>query len=159
MRNMHRITPKPEEPIIYQPTVNRAKSIGYGSKIGAFCDIGKDVVIGENCLIQCHVSISNGWTIGNSVFIGPGVRFANDKYMIGFNLKQEKLQPGIVKDFVRIGMGALIGAGVILGKGCWIGQGANVIHNVDERICVTGNPARFYNLVFNIESRDIGVTS
>lgn len=108
------------------------------TKIGAFCDIGSPN-IGENCKIQCHVSIPPGWKIGNNVFIGPGVRFANDKHP---NLKKRfEIECGVVADDVVIGMGALI-LPVRIGKGAVIGAGAVVTKDVGAGQTVVGNPAR-----------------
>jgi len=124
--------------------------IGKGTKIGAGHDIGRDVVIGEDCFIQCHVAIPNGTKIGNRVFIGPGVKMANDKRPDIFGLHAENedhLEPPIIEDDVTIGLGALIGAGVHIGKGAFVGQGANVIKDVKPYTLVIGNPARLHALL------------
>jgi len=113
--------------------------IGYGTRIGAFCDIG-NVEIGENCKIQCHVSISPGWKIGSNVFIGPGVHFANDKHPDATGVSFVT-NGGVVEDDVAIGMGALIGPGVTIGKGAVIGMGAVVLKNVPAGETWVGNPA------------------
>lgn len=113
-------------------------SLPESTKIGAYCDIG-DPNIGDNCKIQCHVSIPPGWKIGNNVFIGPGARFANDRHPdIG---KRFKPEIGVVEDDVVIGMGALI-LPVYIGKGVIIGAGAVVTKDVEAGTTVVGNPAR-----------------
>lgn len=123
------------------PTANiyGSHSIGTGTSIGAFCDIG-GCVIGDNCKIQTHVSIPPQTRIGDRVFIGPGVRFANDRRP---NLR-EKFEPkgAIVEDNVVIGMGALIGAGVRIGVDAVIGMGAVVTKDVPAGETWVGNPAR-----------------
>lgn len=108
-------------------------------RIGAFCDIG-DCDIGPGSKVQCHASIPPGWTIGKSVFIGPGAHFANDKY-ISLGTRFEPLR-GLVEDDVVIGMGALIGAGLTLGKGCVVGMGAVVTKSIPPGETWVGNPAR-----------------
>lgn len=107
------------------------------TKIGAFCDIGEPN-IGFRCKIQCHVSIPPGWSIGNDVFIGPGVRFINDR-------KPDLSQPfyrqfGYVEDQVVIGGGAIIFP-VRIGYGAIIGAGAVVLKDVAPYTTVVGNPA------------------
>ena len=110
-------------------------SLPESTKIGAFCDIGEPD-IGDNCKIQCLVSIPPGWKIGNDVFIGPGVHFVNDKEL---NMKRE-LIGGVVEDYVKIGAGAII-LPVRLGKGSRIGAGAVVTKDVEPYKTVVGNPA------------------
>lgn len=114
-------------------------SLPKNTKIGAYSDIG-DPNIGENCKIQCHVSIPPGWKIGNQVFIGPGARFANCRLP---NL-EEKFIPegGIVEDKAIIGMGALILPGIIIGRGAVVATGAVVTKDVPPNQTVVGNPAR-----------------
>lgn len=114
-------------------------SLPESTKIGSYCDIG-DPNIGENCKIQCHVSIPPGWKIGNNVFIGPGAHFANDKHPSATN--PWKVKGGVVEDDASIGMGALILPGVKIGKGAIVGAGAVVVKSVQAGQTVVGNPAR-----------------
>ena len=103
---------------------------GKGCKFGAFVDIG-NTVFGENCQIQSFVSIPRGWTFGDRVFIGPGVRFCNDKHPhVG---KDWKSEGGVVGNDVAIGAGAIILPGVNLGEGCNIGA---VRDSVNRCVCV-----------------------
>ncbi len=55
-------------------------SIGDNTKIGAFVEVQKNASIGRNCKIQSHTFICEGVTIEDSVFVGHGVIFINDKY-------------------------------------------------------------------------------
>jgi len=113
--------------------------IGSGTSFGAFCDIG-NVEIGHNCKIQAHVSIPSGWVIGDNVFIGPGVRFANDKHpRIGTEWAP---QGGVVEYGASIGMGALIGPGVRIGANSQIGMGSVILKDVPAGETWVGNPAR-----------------
>lgn len=114
--------------------------IGKDTKLAAFIEVGRGVVIGRNCSIQCFVSIPPGIVIHDNVFIGPHVCFANHK-----DIKQRgawKMSETVVEDDVSIGMGAMIGPGITLGKGSVIGMGAVVIHDVAPGSVVVGNPAR-----------------
>ena len=110
-------------------------SVGVGTTIGAFCDIGGKV--GKNCKIQTHVSIPPLTVIRDNVFLGPGVRIANDKKMDG-NLIGYTIGEGS-----KIGMGALIVANV--GKNSIIGAGSLVLDEVGDNEVWYGNPARKVN--------------
>lgn len=111
--------------------IHKSAKIGRRTRIGTGHDIGKDVVIGEECNIQCGVSISNEWKIGDRVFIGPGVRFFNDKYP-----PSNRLQAGVVEDDAVIGGGALIGPGVSIGRGAVIGMGSIIRKDVLPMVVV-----------------------
>ena len=114
-------------------------SLPEDTKIGAYVDFGEPN-IGHNCKIQCHVSIPPGWIIGNRVFIGPGVHFANDKHPKIDNLDFKPFA-GIVEDDVVIGMGALI-LPCRIGKGAVVGAGALVLKDVEPYTTVVGSPAK-----------------
>ena len=121
---------------VYEPTVNRAKSVGEGTKIGAFCDIGADVAIGRNCNIQCHVTISNGTIIGDNVFLAPKVTILNDKYMDG------KIEPVVICSHAKIGGGCILLPRVKIGEHAIVGSGSVVTKDVPPYAVVYGNPAK-----------------
>lgn len=116
--------------------------IAKSASLGAFVDIGGDVEIGKLSKVQCFVSIPPGIKIGENVFIGPGVHFANDKHPKAQG-EWEELQT-IVEDNAVIGMGALIGPGIKIGKGAVIGMGAVVTKDVPAGETWIGNPAKKY---------------
>lgn len=93
--------------------------IGDGTKIAHFVEIANST-IGNNCNIQAFVSISNGSYIGNNVFIGPGVRFLNDRYPPG---NCERI---IIEDNVVIGGGCILIAPLTISAGVKIAAGVTV---------------------------------
>jgi acetyltransferase-like isoleucine patch superfamily enzyme len=120
---------------IWQPTNLYGKyKIGKGTRIGAFCDISG--IIGKNCLIQTGVSIPPLTIIEDDVFIGPGVRIANDR-MMDNNLKGTVIGSG-----TKIGMGSIIGAGLKIGKNVIIGMGSVVLYDIEDNEVFAGNPAK-----------------
>lgn len=122
---------------VWQPTyIHSTAKIGAGSKICAFCDIGKYVVIGKNCNIQSHVTVSNKCKIGNNVFIGPNTSLLNDKHMDG------TIEPVIVEDYVKIGGGVVVLPRVRIGERAIVGAGSVVTQNVQPLTVVFGNPAK-----------------
>ena len=54
--------------------------IGRNTQIGSYCEIKEGAIVGDDCRIQSYVFIPEYTEIGNDVFIGHGVIFANDRY-------------------------------------------------------------------------------
>jgi acetyltransferase-like isoleucine patch superfamily enzyme len=124
-------------------------TIGDGSKIGAFVEIQKGAIIGNNCKISSHSFICEGVHIADNVFVGHNVTFINDKLPRATNDQGDLLTDEdwtCIKTFVdkgaSIGSGATILCGIRIGKGAMIGAGSVVTHDVDDQEVVAGNPAR-----------------
>jgi UDP-2-acetamido-3-amino-2,3-dideoxy-glucuronate N-acetyltransferase len=95
------------------------------------------VVIGKNCNIQAHVTVSNECVLGDNVFIAPNSSLLNDKYP-----KSRLLTAPVVKDNVVIGGGATVLPDVVLGKNSVIGGGSVVTKNVAAGKVLMGVPAK-----------------
>ena len=124
-------------------------SIGAGSQIGAFVEIQRGAVIGQNCKIMPFAFIPEGVTLEDGVFVGPHVCFTNDRHPSAVNpdgSPQSKsdwvLERTLVKSRASIGAGAVIRCGVTIGEAAMIGCGAVVLHDVPAGATVAGNPAR-----------------
>ena len=122
--------------------------IGSGTKVGAFVEIQRDAVIGNNCKISSHSFICEGVTIGNGVFVGHNVSFINDKIPKAVNADGTikgrddwSMDRTFVDDCASIGTGATIMGGIKIGKNAIIGAGSVVLHDVPEYAVVVGNPA------------------
>ena len=129
--------------IVWKPELTNilpGAQIGDTTTIGAFTEIGKDVIIGEKCKIQAFVFIPKGVEIGNNVFIGPSVTFTNDRYPSSADYG--KYETTTVADCVSIGAGSTIRCGIILHKGSIIGAGSVVTKDVPAFETWAGNPAR-----------------
>ena len=96
-------------------------SIGDETKIGAFVEIQKNVVVGARCKISSHSFVCEGVEIEDECFIGHGVMFTNDVYPRAVN-RDGALQTDadwqVIKTTVKrrasIGSNATIIAGVVL---------------------------------------------
>ncbi|MHA1512690.1 MAG: acyltransferase [Candidatus Hodarchaeales archaeon] len=118
--------------------VIREKSqIGAGSIIGTATIIDGEVIIGKNARIQSHNFIPPRIRIGDNVFLGPSVSFANDIYPVSSRLIQT-----IVKDHVVIGIASIILPGITLGERSVIGAGSVVTKDVPSDTVVLGSPAK-----------------
>ena len=123
--------------------------IGDESKIGAFVEIQKGVLIGKRVKVSSHTFICEGVTIEDEVFIGHGVMFTNDKYPRAANadgtLQTEAdwtVTPTLIKRGASIGSNATIICGVTIGECAIVGAGSVVTHDVPPDAIVAGVPAR-----------------
>ncbi|MEJ2080120.1 MAG: acyltransferase [Acidobacteriota bacterium] len=122
--------------------------IGDNTKIGAFVEIQKNAIIGNNCKISSHTFVCEGVTIEDDVFVGHGVVFINDSYPRATaegHLQTEadwEVETTLVKKGASIGSGSTILSRVTIGEGAIVGAGAVVTKDVPPRTIVAGNPAR-----------------
>jgi acetyltransferase-like isoleucine patch superfamily enzyme len=118
--------------------------IGDESRVGAFVEIQRDVVVGRRVRIQSHTFICSGVRIGDDVFVGHNVTFINDRHPTteGARTGSWTLEPTIVHQHVSIGSGAVIMCGLTIGEGARIGAGAVVTHDVPAGATVVGVPAK-----------------
>jgi acetyltransferase-like isoleucine patch superfamily enzyme len=137
----------------------KSQQIGNDTRVWQYAIIMEDVVIGENCNINCHTFIEGGVSLGNNVtvksgvylwtgiqvaddvFIGPNVTFTNDKYP---RSKQyaEKYQDTLIHRKASIGAAAVILGGLVIGEYAMIAAGALVTKDVPARALVMGSPAK-----------------
>lgn len=136
------------------------ETIGKGSRIWAFSNVQKEVVIGEDCNICDHcfvesrvvighrvtvkngVSLWEGMTIEDNVFIGPNAVFTNDIYPRS-KVYHEQVDRTLLKEGCTIGANAVVVAGHTVGRWAMIGAGSVVTKNIPDHTLWFGNPARF----------------
>jgi acetyltransferase-like isoleucine patch superfamily enzyme len=123
-------------------------TIGDNVKIGAFVEIQKNAVVGNNCKISSHTFICEGVTIEDDVFVGHSVTFINDLYpraTAGGRLQTEadwKVEPTLVRRGASIGSGTTVLAKVTIGENAIVGAGSVVTRDVPPNAIVAGAPAR-----------------
>ncbi len=119
------------------------------TKIGAFVEIQKNAFIGKRCKISSHTFICEGVKIEDDVFIGHGVIFINDKYPMATTESGElqtgedwEVVPTVIKQGASIGSNSTLMCGITVGTGSIVGAGSVVIHDVQDKVIVAGNPAK-----------------
>lgn len=124
-------------------------TIGDETKVGAFVEIRKDVVIGRRCKIQAFAFIPEGVTLEDGVFVGPHVCFTNDPVPQAINsdgslkdARDWKVVPTLVKEGAALGANSTILCGLTVGRFALVGAGAVVTRDVADFAIVAGNPAR-----------------
>jgi UDP-2-acetamido-3-amino-2,3-dideoxy-glucuronate N-acetyltransferase len=138
--------------------------------IGASCNIGKGVyidahvTIGSLVKIQNYVSVFEGVTIEDGVFVGPHVCFTNDLLPRAITpdggLKGAddwQVTPTRVKYGASIGAGSVILCGITIGSFALIGAGSMVTRDVLPHSLVYGNPASHRGYVCRCARRLVNV--
>jgi UDP-2-acetamido-3-amino-2,3-dideoxy-glucuronate N-acetyltransferase len=118
-----------------------------GADIGKHCSIGQscyigNVRIGHGCRIQNHVSIYDGVTLDEDVFVGPSSVFTNVKHPRAHVSRKREYAPTRVRCGATIGANATITCGVEIGEYAMIGAGAVITRSVPPHAIVVGAPAR-----------------
>lgn len=119
-----------------------------GSRIGARCNLGQnvmvgpDVSIGDNCKVQNNVSIYKGVTLEDDVFCGPSMVFTNVYNPRADVARMDELRETLVKKGCTIGANATIVCGVTLGEYSLVAAGAVVKRDVPPHAMVAGVPAK-----------------
>lgn len=119
-----------------------------GAVLGEKCNIGQNVVVspkvvlGKNVKVQNNVSIYEGVTCDDDVFLGPSMVFTNViNPRSAVNRKSEYMKTHVGKG-ATIGANATIVCGHNIGKYAFIGAGAVVTKEIPDYALVVGNPAK-----------------
>jgi acetyltransferase-like isoleucine patch superfamily enzyme len=114
-------------------TIGKHVTVGTNTVIEGQSEIGNFVKIESQCYVATHASI------GDRVFMAPGVILVNDRYPLK---KREDYRPEgpIIEDGVTLGAGVVVCPGVRIGKGSFIAAGAVVTKDVPPESLVKGVP-------------------
>ena len=116
--------------------------LGPGTVLGQGSYVGPGVQIGRGCKIQNHVSVYEGVTLADEVFVGPSAVFTNVRTPRSHVSRRGEFAPTRVERRATIGANATVVCGVTLGEACFVAAGAVVTRDVPPRALVMGTPAR-----------------
>lgn len=117
-------------------------SVGAGTVLGQGTYVGPGVRVGAGCKVQNHVSVYEGVTLEDEVFVGPSAVFTNVRTPRAHVVRRGEFAPTLVKRHATIGANATIVCGVTLEEGAFVAAGAVVTHDVPPFALVRGVPAR-----------------
>jgi UDP-2-acetamido-3-amino-2,3-dideoxy-glucuronate N-acetyltransferase len=118
--------------------------IGADTSIGQGCYVG-NVRIGARCKIQNHVSVYDGVTLADEVFLGPSCVLTNVQHPRAHVDRRASFAATRIERGATVGANATIVcgvSGVAIGEYAFIGAGAVVTHDVAPHALVVGSPAR-----------------
>lgn len=116
-----------------------------GAHIGADCTIGRGVYIdtgvriGDRCKIQNYVSVYQGCTLHDEVFLGPHVTTTNDR--LPRAVGDWEITPTTFCHGASVGAHSVVVCGATIGAFAMIGAGSVVTHDVTAYTLAYGNPA------------------
>jgi UDP-2-acetamido-3-amino-2,3-dideoxy-glucuronate N-acetyltransferase len=140
--------------------IDEGATIGAGSKIWHFCHVSRGAKIGERCAlgqntfvgvgvelgadcrVQNNVSIYEGVTCEDEVFLGPSMVFTNVINPRSTVSRKDEFKTTVVRRGATIGANATIVCGVEIGTYAFIGAGAVVTKDVAPFALVVGNPGK-----------------
>lgn len=114
-------------------------SIIRGAIIGEYVTVATGATIecfvGDRSIISHNVAMGPGFHVGNDVFIGPQVTFANDRWpathKIGFDaVKLKDMMAIIIRDGAAIGANAVLLPGIVVGERAMVAAGAVATRDV-----------------------------
>lgn len=134
------LLPKVDLDCGYYIVLRKGCKLGKGVKIWSHSVVDPDAIIGDRVKLHVGTYVSQRTIIEEDVFVGPGVKFLNDRYPE--RTDPNCWEPPIIKKGAIIGGGSLIGPGVTIGERAIIGMGAVVLRDVPAGQVWAGNPAR-----------------
>jgi UDP-2-acetamido-3-amino-2,3-dideoxy-glucuronate N-acetyltransferase len=119
-----------------------------GARVGARVSLGQNVyaaatvVIGDGCKVQNNVSLYDGVTLDEDVFVGPSVVFTNVVNPRAFLARRDEYRRTHVGRGASLGANATIVCGHNIGEYAFVAAGAVVTRDVSDYALVGGVPAR-----------------
>ncbi len=118
-----------------------------GARVGRRCSFGQNcyvgnVTLGDNCRVQNNVSLYDGVTLDDDVFVGPSAVFTNVVNPRSAFPRKDEYRATRVGRGASIGANATVVCGHDIGEAAFIAAGAVVTRNVRAFALMAGVPAR-----------------
>ena len=139
---------------IYAGTVIGSRfQTGQGASIREDNEIGDDVSIGTNAVLEFGNRVGRGVRIHSGcflemtivedhVFLGPHVVFTDDPHPMGCPRYKECIGGVTVQTLAKIGANSTLLPGIVVGARSLVGAGSVVVDSIPEGVVAAGNPAK-----------------
>jgi UDP-2-acetamido-3-amino-2,3-dideoxy-glucuronate N-acetyltransferase len=117
-----------------------------GARVGRGCVLGQNVfvaskvVVGDGCRIQNNVSLYDGTTLEDDVFLGPSCVLTNVENPRAQIRRRDLASPTLIRRGATVGANATVLCGLTIGRYAFIGAGAVVTRNVPDYALIVGVP-------------------
>ena len=115
--------------------------IGAGSSLGQNTFVASGVILGANVKVQNNVSLYEGLTIEDDVFLGPSCVFTNVRNPRSAVNRRNDYEATVVRKGATVGANSTMRCGITLGAHCFIAAGAVVTKDVPAFALMVGAPA------------------
>jgi UDP-2-acetamido-3-amino-2,3-dideoxy-glucuronate N-acetyltransferase len=119
-----------------------------GARVGRRCTLGQNVfvasrvVVGDDCRIQNNVSLYDGTTLEDDVFLGPSCVLTNVENPRAQIHRRDLFSTTRIRRGATVGANATIVCGVTVGRYAFIGAGAVVTRDVPDYALILGVPGK-----------------
>jgi UDP-N-acetylglucosamine acyltransferase len=118
--------------------VDPAARLGANVKIGPYCMVGADVVLGDDCELKSHVSVDGATTLGAGCTVFPFASLGQPPQDLKYRGEKSRLEIGArvnIREYVTINTGTA-GGGLLtqVGDDCLLMVGVHIAHD-----CIVGN--------------------
>jgi UDP-3-O-[3-hydroxymyristoyl] glucosamine N-acyltransferase len=119
-------------------TLDDAASVGRGTRLYPGVFVGRESIIGEDCVLYSNVTVREGVTIGNRVIIHPGAVIGSDGFGFlqydGRNHKIPQIGTVVIEDDVELGANVTVDratyGATIIRRGTKVDNLVQIAHNV-----------------------------
>jgi UDP-N-acetylglucosamine acyltransferase len=119
--------------------------LGNNVKIGPFCFIEEDVVIGENTVLEPGVTVYSGSRLGKNCHVYPGAVIGAPAQDLNYKGEATTVEVGndvVIREHCTLHRGTTASWKTVVGDGCFLMAYAHVAHD-----CIIGNKCIIANAV------------
>ncbi len=123
-------------------TIREQVTIGQKTIVGRGVAIENRCTIGKLCKLETNAYITAYSTIGDRVFVAPGVLTSNDNFIGRTEERFKHFKGAILEKGARVGVGAVLLPGVVISKEAVVAAGAVQTRDAEEATVHMGVPAK-----------------